>query len=78
MIVRQLVEREAVADRSRRKVDSVWSIAGIAEERAELTAGTPVSERVDLYLAEALVPVFSFDRDIAQMPGLVRVPRAAR
>ncbi|MGO8993992.1 MAG: ribbon-helix-helix protein, CopG family [Polyangiaceae bacterium] len=54
-IVRQLVEREKATDRSRRKADSLWSIAGIARERESLIQDTPVSERVDLYLAAAAV-----------------------
>jgi hypothetical protein len=52
-VVRRLVERESIADRSGRKTDSLWAIAGIAEERADILPGTPVSERVDLYLAAA-------------------------
>jgi hypothetical protein len=55
-VVRRLVAREANADRSGRASDSLWNIAGIAEERENLVRGTPVSERVDLYLAAASAP----------------------
>src|SRR5580692_7580087 len=55
-VVRRLVERESKADRSGRATDSLWGIAGIAEERADVVPGIPVSERVDLYLAAASAP----------------------
>jgi len=56
-VVRRLVEREANADRSGRASHSLWGIAGIAEERANVLPGIPVSERVDLYLAAASAPL---------------------
>jgi hypothetical protein len=54
-VVRRLVERESKADRTGRPIDSLWAIAGIAEERADVLPGIPVSERADLYLAAASV-----------------------
>ena len=53
-VIRRMVEREASADRSSRGVESVWSIAGIADDTGRLVGAIPVSERVDLYLADAV------------------------
>jgi hypothetical protein len=50
-LLRRMVERESKADRARRGAESLWSIAGIAAERDDAIGDTPVSERVDLYLA---------------------------
>src|SRR5579863_8624709 len=53
-VVRRLVEHAAEA-RTAGAVESLWSIAGIADDGGELIDGTAVSERTDLYLsAEAL------------------------
>jgi Ribbon-helix-helix protein, copG family len=55
-VIRRMVEREASADRSSRGIESVWDIAGIADDTGGLVAAIPVSERVDLYLADAVAP----------------------
>jgi hypothetical protein len=52
-VVRRLVEREAELGRNSRSVDSIWEIAGIGEDSRSLIDGIPVSERPELYLAEA-------------------------
>jgi len=48
-IVRQLIEREAEATMPA-GAESVWSIAGIAEDHGPLRRGLAVSERPELYL----------------------------
>jgi hypothetical protein len=52
-LVRRLVERAAAA-RPPGAADSPWAIAGIADDRSPLIDELPVSERADLYLADAL------------------------
>lgn len=54
-VIRQLVEREATADKTGliADADSLWQIAGIAEDRQPLINDTPVSHAVDLYLTNA-------------------------
>ncbi len=54
--VRRLVEAEAEAVAGTGTPESLWEIAGIAEDQGPLIEGVPVSERPDLYLAEAAVP----------------------
>jgi hypothetical protein len=53
-VVRQLVARAEAEGTS--NADSLLTIAGIAEERGPILRGKPVSEKVDLYLAEATGP----------------------
>jgi hypothetical protein len=50
-VVRQLVARAEAEGTS--DADSFLGIAGIAEETGPILRGKPVSEKVDLYLAEA-------------------------
>jgi hypothetical protein len=52
-VIRQLVSREAEESRGQRNIDSLWEIAGIAEDREPLVAGWAVSERPELYLEQA-------------------------
>ena len=52
-VVRQLVSREAESSQGGGNIDSLWGIAGIAEEREPLIAGWAVSERPELYLEQA-------------------------
>ena len=54
-VIRQLVKREAEAEAAQAKPDSLWSIAGIAEDHAPLIRGIAVSERPELYLVEAML-----------------------
>ena len=56
--LRRLIEREAAKPRKPTKADyeSAMSICGIADEEKPLIDGLPVSENVDLYLAEAILP----------------------
>ena len=52
-VVRRLVQRESEVVRGARSAGSIWDIAGIGEDRGPLSDGIPVSERPDLYVAEA-------------------------
>ena len=54
-IIRRLIQNEAEAGLAQTNVESLWAIAGIAEDRGLLWENTPVSERPDLYLAAAAV-----------------------
>jgi hypothetical protein len=54
-LIRRLVERAAAA-RAPDNGRSLWSIAGIAEERLPLIGGRAVSEHVALYIAESAAP----------------------
>lgn len=49
-VVRGLVDREAEEASSRKSTDSIWEIAGIAEDDGPLVEGVPVSENPELYL----------------------------
>lgn len=51
-VIRQLVERESEAQ-PKGKPDSVWEIAGMAEDTGPLINGIPVSENPELYLTAA-------------------------
>ncbi len=53
-VIRQLVRREAEANAAGANVESVWEIAGIADDNRPLLEGAAVSERPDLYLAAAV------------------------
>lgn len=55
-VLRSLVEREAQTQErlTERDIDAVLQLAGIAEDVKPLIRGTPVSEDVDLYMAEAI------------------------
>lgn len=49
--------RRFVADASQsadERTGSLWDIAGIGEDRIPLTKGVPVSEKPDMYLADAI------------------------
>lgn len=52
-VVRRLVRAEAEARPSGKGGESIWQIAGIAEDKSPLIDGAPVSERPELYLAAA-------------------------
>ena len=73
-VVRALVEREADTTPSKRSADSLWEIAGIAEDRRPLRKGVPVSERPEEYLADLSAP--KTRSTPASMPR--RVPRTRR
>jgi hypothetical protein len=52
-VVRRLIAREA--ERSeKRSPESVWQMVGVAEDNLPTREGVPVSERPDLYLADAI------------------------
>jgi len=55
-VIRQMIQREASAMPTQASVDSLMEIAGLAEDRAPLVEGIPVSERPDLYLAQLSSP----------------------
>jgi hypothetical protein len=55
-VIRRLVEAEAEAAAEAGTPESLWEIAGIAEDQGPLIEGVPVSERPELYLAEAAMP----------------------
>jgi hypothetical protein len=55
-VIRQMIQREANATPTQASVDSLMEIAGLAEDRAPLVEGIPVSERPDLYLAQLSSP----------------------
>ena len=48
-IIRQLIQRDAEATSSK-TIESIWNIAGIAEDHNPLIGGIAVSERPELYL----------------------------
>lgn len=50
-IIRQLVSREAEAQPDA-PADSLWSIAGMAEDHSPLLHGVPVSEKPEMYLTQ--------------------------
>jgi hypothetical protein len=60
-IIRRLVRRELEAAPAR-SVDSLWSIAGVGEDREPLIDKVPVSEQPHLYIAEAASPGYSNSR----------------
>lgn len=49
-VVRRLIQREAETTRKAATPDSLWAIAGIAEDHGPLIEGVPVSEKPELYL----------------------------
>lgn len=49
-VVRRLIQREAEAARQSSGTESLWEIAGIAEDSAPLIGDVPVSESPELYL----------------------------
>lgn len=55
-VVRRLIEVDAQAAPARRPPESLWEIAGIAEDEGPLIDGVPVSQRPELYLAERVAP----------------------
>jgi hypothetical protein len=52
-IIRRLVTRESEATASQGSAESLWQLAGLAEDHGELVDGTPVSESPELYLTGA-------------------------
>ena len=56
-IIRLLVQRESEAREASPSENSVWAIAGVAEDRGPLIRGTPVSESAALYLSDLALPV---------------------
>lgn len=52
-VIRRLVRREEEGAPAR-SADSLWSIVGIGEEREPLINDIPVSERPELFIAEAV------------------------
>ena len=51
-LIRRLVD-DATRSSTEQQTASLWEIAGIGEETAPLIAGTPVSERPELYVTSA-------------------------
>ena len=49
-LVRQLVDRESQSAPRAVSTESLWSIAGLAEDHGSLVEGKPVSEAPELYL----------------------------
>jgi hypothetical protein len=49
-VVRRLIQREAAAA-APTGAETIWDVAGIAEDHGPLIQGTAVSERPELYLA---------------------------
>ena len=69
-VIRQMIQREANATPTQASVDSLMEIAGLAEDRAPLVEGIPVSERPDLYLAQLSSPSASpSNRSRARVTG---------
>lgn len=54
-IIRRLIQNEAESSLMQTSTESLWAIAGIAEDHGPLLGDIPVSERPDLYLAAAAV-----------------------
>jgi hypothetical protein len=52
-IIRRLVKRESEASANSRSTDSLWELAGLAEDHGPLIDDTPVSESPELYVNEA-------------------------
>ncbi len=52
-VIRRLISQEVEAA-AHRSVESLWMLAGIAEDRGAVLPGIPVSERPELYLSEPL------------------------
>ena len=52
-IIRRLVTRESEAPPNQSSAESLWQLAGLAEDHGELIDGTPVSESPELYLTGA-------------------------
>ena len=50
-VVRRLIQREAESAQPSGNLDSIWDIAGIAEDHGALIEGLAVSENPELYLA---------------------------
>lgn len=49
-IIRRLVARDSKTAADRGATESLWQLAGLAEDREPLIDGTPVSESPELYL----------------------------
>ena len=54
-IIRRLIQNEAESSLMQASTESLWAIAGIAEDHGPFWGDPPVSERPDLYLAAAAV-----------------------
>ncbi len=54
-IIRRLIQNEAESNLMQTSAESLWAIAGIAEDHGPFWGDIPVSERPDLYLAAAVV-----------------------
>jgi hypothetical protein len=52
-VIRRLVQREMEMVREEADPESLWSIAGLAEDRTPLIEGVPVSESPELYLTRS-------------------------
>jgi metal-responsive CopG/Arc/MetJ family transcriptional regulator len=50
--VRQLIQREVETTSGKKGVESLWEIAGIAEDHGPLLNAVPVSEAPELYLID--------------------------
>lgn len=53
-VIRRLVERESRTEAEEPSADSLWELAGLAEDRGPILNDTPVSENPELYLTGAL------------------------
>jgi hypothetical protein len=54
-IIRRLIQNEAESSLMQTSAESLWAIAGIAEDHGFLLGDVPVSERPGLYVAAAAV-----------------------
>ena len=52
-LIRRWVERESQASANQDPAESLWKLAGIAEDPGPLIHGAPVSENPELYLTGA-------------------------
>ncbi len=54
-VIRRLVYRESQATAAQSSAETLWELAGLAEDHGPLTDGTPVSENPELYLTGARI-----------------------
>ena len=55
-IIRRLIKEETESQASQPDVDSLWEIAGMAEDHEPLEANLAVSERPEQYLYQCISP----------------------
>ena len=67
-VIRQLVQREAEIIPDQTDQDGLWKLAGIFADHGPLIGGIPVSERPDLYVAEAIAPYVTAEKHDLRSP----------